>query len=307
MSPIVLLLIPVGLFCCLLSVVALLVLAPAFLGMSTAGTSANGLGNARGKGGKQKANPQGGAAAATPPVPCDKIERPGWEYTRRVKSGAKWQCPSGFVDNGCTWADGGRLGELQCKRKVGGGEWGSENYGGSGGKTPFDDRCVAGHYISGITLFHGERDTNAIYAQCYDPTGVVQPYDLFKSAGSGIRGKYDTPPGVGSTFLSVLSGSSGGRKSHPSTSVTDSIQGFYKWDVKTMKPNGKGVRNEVQGLKVYSKDGRETLMAGGSAKFDASLDLKTGQCPPGKVLTGIAGRHGDRLDSVKFMCDAPVT
>lgn len=305
MSPVILLLIPAGLLSCFLSLIALWVLAPMLLGTGTGakGKTAKGTSTA----GKNASKGTAGSAGSGS-IPCDKLARPGWEYTRRVQNGKKWQCPSGFTDNGCTWADGSQYGELQCKRKVSEGEWVSPDYGGPGGK-PFDDRCVKGHYVSGITLFHGERDSNAIFAQCYDPQGVTQPYNLFKTS-SGVQGKHDTPGGpadwarvIAGAGMGIFGGSTA-RKTHNYAMVTDSIQGFHRWEVKSKKSKS-GTRNEVQGMKLYSKDGRDTGWAGGSSKYDDILELHTGQCPPGKVITGIGGKAGDRLDSIKFYCDAP--
>ena len=51
-----------------------------------------------------------------------KDKQAGMEYTRRVQApNKKWVCPTGWTDNGCTWANGAQKGELQCKRPIPGG------------------------------------------------------------------------------------------------------------------------------------------------------------------------------------------
>ena len=51
---------------------------------------------------------------------CDhKKSQPGWEYTVRDLKGGTWECPQGYEENGCDWADGKVAGRLQCRRAKG--------------------------------------------------------------------------------------------------------------------------------------------------------------------------------------------
>lgn len=250
---------------------------------------------------KGKGKGSGGSAHAVPLVCDHKLAKPGWLYTRRVQQGKGYVCPTGFEENGCGWSDGSVLGELQCRKRGEQGRWESPMYGGTGGKTAFKDECTAGHYLSGVTIFHGDYDTNAIFGMCNDPAGIVPPYPLFKNAPNNVYGNYDTPGNAGQWFAKVSSlGFAGntGRKSHPSKVLTDVVQGFNRWEVNPQK--------EVKGLRIYGRDGRDTGWAGGT-KSGAPLNIQKGECPGGKVITGIQGRAGDRVDAIGFICDTPFT
>lgn len=265
------------------------------------------------------------------PMPvCDhKFARPGWEYVRRVQQTTRdgktkkaikiWKCPVGYEDNGCSWDNGSIAGELQCRKRVSQGRWESPMYGGSGGK-PFKEECAPGHYVSGVTIFSNASDTNALFAQCYDPTGVIAPYPLFKSATDNIYGKYDKPAGGAEWLKKIITAGAAGdvsRKSYGNFTLNDVVQGFYKWEVNAQK---RKKSLEVRGLKMYGRDGRDTGWAGGTAGTegnktvesvltgtDLPFKAESGQCPNGKVITGIQGRAGDRLDAIGFICDAPRT
>lgn len=86
-------------------------------------------------------------------------KKAGVEYTRRVQGvNKKWMCPTGYIDNGCTWADGPQKGELQCKRPIAGapGSAGSDGNAQSGlVRSPFygDE---AGASVAEILLSNGK-------------------------------------------------------------------------------------------------------------------------------------------------------
>lgn len=233
--------------------------------------------------------------------PC--IPKPGWMYKKQVKKGAKYVCPTGYVENNKCSNDS----SVQCQKRAKKGKWESPVYGGTGGKTSFKSECDQGHYVSGLTLFHGDYDTNAIFATCYDPTGATPQYPLFKSEPDYIYGNHDTPANAGQFFQSavdtlsmgmITTGGSMKRKTHPSVSLNDVAAGFHRWEVNPQK--------EIKGLKMYARDGRDTGWAGGT-KSGAAIKVENGKCPEGKVVTGIQGRAGDRVDAIGFICDAPQT
>ena len=48
--------------------------------------------------------------------PCVPGDQSKFKYIRRQPSGSSWACPGGYVDTGCSWNDGPKLGELQCRQ-----------------------------------------------------------------------------------------------------------------------------------------------------------------------------------------------
>ena len=71
-------------------------------------------------GGSSAALASGSAAVdQTLAKPCEhKTPDAGYKYKRRIKrANGKWQCPSGYSENYCTWSDGAVAGELQCRKK----------------------------------------------------------------------------------------------------------------------------------------------------------------------------------------------
>jgi hypothetical protein len=71
-------------------------------------------------GGSAAALASGSAAVdQTLAKPCEhKTPDPKYKYKRRIqRSTGKWQCPSGYSENYCTWSDGAVAGELQCRKK----------------------------------------------------------------------------------------------------------------------------------------------------------------------------------------------
>lgn len=275
----------------------------------------------------------GGAAAPQGPVCDHQFKRPGWQYKKKVQSKDKKSlvCPAGFEDNGCSQENvTGPAVDLQCRKRVAPGIYRSEKYGGEGGRTTFDSTCGKGHYVADLTIFHGDFDTNAIYAQCYDPTGFVQqPYPLLKEGKDGVIGNYDTAAGPLEwikkwySFGTDILGGDTSRKTHPHNSVGGAVTGFSKWEVVAANDSKNKGLVEIKGLKVYANDGRDTGWAGGGDRERENtpgsaagsptiygkkvVNASKGQCPPGKVIVGLAGKFGDRIDSLQFICDAPQT
>jgi hypothetical protein len=214
---------------------------------------------------------------------CD-FPFPGWEHRAKGSDG---KCASGFEATGCA-------GDLQCKRRAKPGLWVSTKYGGTGGKA-FDESCKKDHYISSLQGWSNDKTINAIHASCYDPTAKEQKYNLFKSS-NGIMGKPDKPASAGNWAATIFSMGMAGdtsRKMYKTSGFNDNYPGITAWDVYHDK--------EIRGIKVYAPN--NTSHSWGDTS--SGVPKSSGRCPNGKVLVGISGASGNRLDSLQFKCDAP--
>ena len=200
--------------------------------------------------------------------------------------------------------------------------------------------CPSGSYLTDVMAFHGQGEhTNAIQAWCFDPK-TEKATRLFSSATCGKRDRPKagnvfsdlfttigniltllnpiylavtgvaplTTQGIGlADAKSNLLRGGYGREVYPYKFIA-SPAGIYKWAVRPKD-------NEIQGLNLWGLRGEQMGWAGGNlSKTNGpsgprsghpSGNITVGACPKGKIVKGIIASCGDRVDGLKFICDAP--
>lgn len=196
-------------FCACMCCLAIMVL---FVGQGQNALKGRAATNGKGTGGKLK---QKGSKC--------KVKQAGMEYTRRVQAANKaWVCPTGWTDNGCTWANGAQNGELQCKRPVPGGV-------GSAGST-------------------GSLQTNLVRSPFYGDERGASVSEILLS-----NGKYADVSGTKQAYTSWLENEAGGV---PTDNAT--LEAQNKRLETAVFPNAEFLCEPghwIRQLSLYSKDG----------------------------------------------------